>query len=105
MTIYPNITSRKDGTNLDGGPVRARGLVFFFLIFFALKLESPPPHLIEPHHACCQNMRVGSRQVIYVLPYSFLHSLFPVIQSLEYYLLAQLLFLAVMVVLPSLIKI
>jgi hypothetical protein len=50
-------------------------------------------------------MRVGSRQVIYVLPYSFLHSLFPVIQSLEYYLLAQLLFLAVMVVLPSLIKI
>ncbi len=43
MTIYPNITSRKDGTNLDGGAVRARGLVFFFLIFFALKLESAPP--------------------------------------------------------------
>ncbi len=36
--------------------------------------------------------------------YSFLYSLFPVIQSLEYYLLAQLSFLAVMVVLLSLVK-
>ena len=46
MTIYPNITSRNDGTNLDGGAVRARGPVFFFSYFFSSHIgeSSPQPH-------------------------------------------------------------